>query len=78
MHRHGTSYAKHDLVVILIVSNTADGATSIILGNLGALLQTELLDPLFKFFSLCLGRLILNLVQLVHDLAVSHLISSLL
>jgi len=78
VHRHGTSYAKHDLVVILIVSNTADGATSIILGNLGALLQTELLDPLFKFFSLCLGRLILNLVQLVHDLAVSHLISSLL
>ena len=78
MNGHGASYAKHDLVIILIVTDAADGTTSIILGNLCTLLQTKLLDPIFKLFPLCLGRLILNRVQLIHDLAIPDLISTLL
>lgn len=78
VHRHGACHTKDYLIIIFVVSNAANGTAGVILSNLGALLQIQLLDPILKLFPLCNGSLILNSIQLVHDLAVSDLVSALL
>ena len=84
MDRHGAMNAKHDLIVILIVTTATNSATSVVLGNLSPLLQADVLDIILKLKSFGLVNIIsialclVHLVHLIHDLAISELIPLLL
>lgn len=83
MNRHSTLLAKDNLVVVFVISNAADGTTSIFLSYLGTLMHTKLLDISLERISFSLIHSFLrhhwfHLIHLVKDFAVLLVVSSLL
>ena len=76
--------AEYDLIMVFVVATATYGTASIILGNLGSLQLTDVLDIILKLLPfrlidlLAIASGLIHLVHLVHDLSVSHLIPPLL
>jgi len=84
MDWYGAAYAKDDLVVVFVVTDTANGAAGTVLGDEGPLLLVHLFDLLLKFhpFGLTIGAMLMphafHAIHLIQDLSILHVISSLL
>ena len=83
MDWHVAVDTKDNLVVILVVPAAANGTASVILGKLYPLLKCDILDVSFQLLPFSDHLLVryfhhVQLVHLVHDLAVSEFVPSLL